>query len=191
MEAKPAQRKEVDDTKSKGKQRATGSTIDLRLDASTSALKLEDDAITEKSGSQSLRKRVKNVFHKDKKNNIYSSQANGRADQIEPASQSRTDGIRGVEPLGDTADVNNSGSDVAGEKGGSEQPPPTYSDSVNEYLMDPMQQFSAFPPVTLRKAQNEFRHGIRIGLKVLEDQQNFDKLRASAMSSKSPEKGFR
>lgn len=56
---------------------------------------------------------------------------------------------------------------MAGNSDDDGGPPPTYAETVNEYLLDPIQQFSAFPPITLRNAQREFRLAIEKSLGVL------------------------
>ena len=72
-----------------------------------------------------------------------------------------------------------------------DQEPPAYADAMNEYLLDPIQQFSAFPPVTLRNAQKGFRRALEESIAVLTLQREFaascsevDKLKSSGREAK-------
>lgn len=64
------------------------------------------------------------------------------------------------------------------EEGNTTNPelPPPYTDAINEYLLDPIQQFSALPPVTLRSSQQAFRLALQEGLKVIMAQQHYARL---------------
>lgn len=67
-------------------------------------------------------------------------------------------------------------SEKTGSSGGGDtqdQQPPAYADAMNEYLLDPIQQFSAFPPVTLRNAQKGFRKALEESIAVLMMQREF------------------
>ncbi len=66
------------------------------------------------------------------------------------------------------------GRDKESEEIASDEVPPAYEDAVNEYLLDPIQQFSAFPPVTLRSAQTEFRLALEKSMAVLLAQRQFE-----------------
>lgn len=70
--------------------------------------------------------------------------------------------------------IEHEGKDKESEGVGSEDAPPAYEDAVNEYLLDPIQQFSAFPPVTLRNAQREFRLALEKSMAVLLAQRQFE-----------------
>ena len=72
-----------------------------------------------------------------------------------------------------------------------DQEPPAYADAMNEYLLDPIQQFSALPPVTLRNAQKGFRRALEDSIAVLMMQREFgascsevDKLKSMAHEAK-------
>ena len=88
--------------------------------------------------------------------------------------------------------------DMPSEKTGSfgndaqDQEPPAYAEAMNEYLLDPIQQFSAFPPITLRNAQKGFRKALEESIAVLMMQKEFgascsevDKLKSTAHEAKS------
>jgi hypothetical protein len=54
--------------------------------------------------------------------------------------------------------------------------PPPYNDAVNEHLIDPILQFSAFPPISLRNSQREFRRALEESIRVLASQQRYSQL---------------
>lgn len=140
--------------------------VDLRYDASTSAVKL-DDPSNEKSEGSKVRRRVQNMFKKDKEITSESEKSSNGNDST--FSGRDAEEVNNVDSL-ETSTVAKSGTTKSNTD---EDAPPTYSDSVNEYLLDPMQQFSAFPPVTLRKAQLEFRQSLRLATTLLSEQQHF------------------
>lgn len=172
MQAKPAQKLDSQAT-SKGKERAHGGAIDLRYNGSTSAVKL-DDLAGEKSEPGKVRRRVQNMFKKDKDITSDSEKVKTEPDLANDKGQAKeATYIASADP----SKFGLSGSDSLASE---EDAPPTYSDSVNEYLLDPMQQFSAFPPVTLRKAQTEFRQSLRLATTLLSEQQRFGGMSTAA-----------
>lgn len=134
----------------KGKERERPGIIDLRLSASTSAMKLGDN----KSDSP-LRSR-KGVI----------ASSSGSSENMSEKSAAMTSTA--------TSDTARWIEDKESEGIGSEDAPPAYEDAVNEYLLDPIQQFSAFPPVTLRNAQREFRLALEKSMAVLLAQRQFE-----------------
>lgn len=171
MESKPAVKPESQAT-AKGKERATSSRVDLRYTGSTSSAKIIDTA-GEKSESSSVRLRVKNIFKKDRDTNGLSEKdmdtCDDRADMLDTKEDTRPQSANGAS----TEDGPYSGLET-------DDAPPTYIETVNEYLLDPMQQFSAFPPVTLRKAQTELRQSLRLAVTLLSEQQKFGGMSTAA-----------
>lgn len=171
LESKPAVKPESQAT-AKGKERATSSRVDLRYTGSTSSAKIID-TVGEKSEPSSVRRRVKNIFKKDKDTNGLSEKnmdtCDDRADMLDTKEDTRPQSANGASP----EDGPDSGLEA-------DDAPPTYIETVNEYLLDPMQQFSAFPPVTLRKAQTEFRQSLRSATTLLSEQQKFGGMSTAA-----------
>lgn len=171
IEGKPACKPDVQPTKT-GKERESRGIVDLRYDASTSAVKL-DELSDEKSQGGGLRRRMQGTPKQngnkqpDKKRSTSGTPPN-------EAGEANT-AMTAVPPL----NLDYKSLDVLTSEA-EEDAPPTYSDSVNEYLLDPMQQFSAFPPVTLRKAQTEFRQSLRLATALLSEQQRFKGMSAAA-----------
>lgn len=184
IEAKPAKKPDTQAT-SKGKERARGGVVDLRYDASTSAVKL-DDPSNEKVGGSKVRRRVQNMFRKDKNTASQSEKLPFEDDAL--LEQPQNSEATSTESLGlQTKDP--AGKDWPADE---QDAPPTYSDSVNEYLLDPMQQFSAFPPVTLRKAQTEFKQSLRLATTLLSEQQRFSGMSVAANGmARSTENGWK
>lgn len=78
---------------------------------------------------------------------------------------------------GDSADRNRSFTQAnKQDKEFADDAPPPYEDTINEFLVDPIQQFSAFPPVTLRSAQREFRLALEKSMAVLLAQRQFESM---------------
>lgn len=156
---------------SKSKESIKGATVDLRYDASTSAVKLEELS-NEKSQGSKMRRRMQKLSKHDKEvasSPLYSSSAGGASDEEKDTNQH-----------GASSDAGAQADTITPTLQAEEDEPPTYSDSVNEYLLDPMQQFSAFPPVTLRKAQAEFKQSLRLAMALLSEQQRFGGMSTAA-----------
>lgn len=172
VESKPAIKQDQQST-AKGKERATSSRIDLRYTGSSSSVK-QDDSAGEKTESNNVRRRVKNMFNNKNKSTIYLSEKDHDA------------GDHGVNMPDTKEEVNSESANCSTPSADSnatkqsEDAPPTYSETVNEYLLDPMQQFSAFPPVTLRKAQIEFRQSLKLATSLLSEQQKFGGMSTAA-----------
>lgn len=166
-------------TTSKGKEQAANKRVDLRYGASTSAITLDDPSdINEKSETGGkLRRRVQKVFKKDK-NEREQSEKHIRDEDNRIVDDKGKKAEAELEDATGTANGTED-EDMTAENG--DDAPPTYSESVNEFLLDPMQQFSAFPPVTLRKAQIEFRQSLRLATNLLSQQQNFSSMCSTAV----------
>ncbi|KAK9898919.1 hypothetical protein P389DRAFT_188289 [Cystobasidium minutum MCA 4210] len=172
VEGKPAVKPEAQ-TSVKGKERASSSRVDLRYSGSTSAIKL-DDPSNEKNESGKVRRRVQKMFKKDKKAaDVSEKEGADTLNQDDASSYDDSDTKEG------TTDGRESTDDKT-DSLQSDDAPPTYTETVNEYLLDPMQQFSAFPPVTLRKAQLEFRQSLSLATTLLSEQQKFGGISSAA-----------
>lgn len=133
----------------KGKERERKGIIDLRLGSSSS---------TEKFGEKDRAGSSAPIRLDDEKS-------------VPPATENGTDSAALRRRKGVSSDESNSDKEVGAAD---DAPPPAYADAVNEYLLDPIQQFSAFPPVTLRNAQREFRLALEQAMGVLAAQRDFE-----------------
>merc|ERR1712093_614141 len=178
----PPPPRKPEDRKGKGREFPTSSSggVDLRFRGSTSESK-SGDTVNEKGnageGRQGgLRSRAKKTFTSKAENTAGAAGAHTStlADNRFPSASSFR-GDSQEAPSEDKQKTDKASSSPSAASAAADEPP-TYSEAINDYLLDPIQQFSAFPPVTLRSSQKAFRLALQEGIKVLKAQQQYASL---------------
>lgn len=149
----------------KGKERERKDPIDLRMAASTSALTLDGKG---EKGSGSMRSRVKNALGGGSRDH------DGLFDASSEKAAASSGTITPSLALSKDMPTEKAHKKEDKEDQESTDGPPAYTEAINEYLLDPIQQFSAFPPATLRNAQKEFRRALEESISVLLAQRQFE-----------------
>ena len=156
-------------------------TIDLRLAASTSVLRSK--AETDEKSMEWLTSRVKRKMLTKDSSNTRGTYPPGDGSE-DPSEKSAF--TSALQP--DCKNVHHEHevhSGIIKEGEVDAVLPPPYSDAINEFVRDPIQQFSAFPPVTLRNSQKEFTKALEQAMKVLLAQRDYARLCAVVDRSKA------